>query len=175
VLVRVSGEPAAFAPAIRSTIRELDAQLPLYGVEPLPETLRNSIGQQRFTMFILAVFAGVALLLAAVGVHGVLSYTVSQRESEIGIRMALGADRRTVESLVLGEGASLMVLGLTIGLFGAFAISRLLTSLLYAVSPRDPLTFIGVSVALGAVAMFATWLPARRAARVDPVTALRSE
>jgi putative ABC transport system permease protein len=175
ILLRVRGEPSAFAGALRSTMKDLDARLPVYGVEPLPETIAHSIGQQRFTMIVLGSFAAVALLLAAVGVHGVLSYSVSQRMPEIGIRMALGADGRSVRTLVLGEGAVLMVTGLSIGLIGAVAMTRVLTALLYNVSPYDPITFGGVALALGGVAMFATYLPARRASKVDPVEALRSE
>jgi len=147
----------------------------VYGVEPLPETIAQSIGQRRFTMYVLGAFAFVALLLAAVGVHGVLSYAVSQRRSEIGIRMALGANAKSVRTLVLGEGATLMAAGLAIGLGGAVALTQLLSALLFGVSPRDPLTFVVVAAALGGVAMFATYLPARRASRVDPIEALRAE
>jgi predicted permease len=175
LLVRVSNDPQAIAPAVRAAIHELDASLPVFGIEPLPETVAQSIGQQRFTMIVLGAFAAVALLLAAVGVHGVLSYSVSQRTSEIGIRMALGADGRSVRSLVLGEGATLMIAGLGIGIVGAIAMTRVLTALLFDVSPYDPFTFGIVAVALAGVAMFATYLPARRASKVDPVEALRSE
>ncbi len=175
LLVRVSGEPSAIAPAVRAAFREMDPQLPVFGIEPLPETVAHSIGQQRFTMVVLGSFAAVALLLAAVGVHGVLSYSVSQRFSEIGIRMALGADGSSVRSLVLGEGARLMALGLSIGIVGAIAMSRVLTALLFNVSPYDPITFAAVALALGGVAMFSTYLPARRASKVDPLEALRSE
>jgi predicted permease len=175
VLLRVRGEPEAYATGLRSALRDLDPQLPAFGIEPLPETLAQSIGQQRFTMLVLGSFAAVALLLAAVGVHGVLSYSVSQRTSEIGIRMALGADGRSVRALVLGEGAWLMVAGLAIGLVGAIAMSRVLAALLFGVSPYDPLTFAAVAASLAGVAMVATWLPARRASRVDPIVALRNE
>jgi putative ABC transport system permease protein len=175
VLLRVRGEPSAFAAGLRSAVRSIDGRLPLFGVEPLPETLSKSIAQQRFTMVVLGAFALVALLLAAVGVHGVLSYTVSQRTSEIGIRMALGADGHSVRSLVLGEGATLAVIGLAIGLVGAFAVSRLLSNLLFGVGVHDPLTFAAVAAALASVAMLATYLPARRASRVDPMVALRNE
>jgi ABC-type antimicrobial peptide transport system permease subunit len=126
-------------------------------------------------MLVLGLFAAVALLLAAVGVHGVLSYTVAQRTPEIGIRVALGADPRAVWSLVLGQGAVLTILGVTIGLAGALALTRFLGSMLYGVSAHDPVTFVAVAAVLAAVATIATWLPARRAARVDPMIALRSE
>jgi len=153
----------------------MDAALRLFGVEPLEQTLSNSVGQRRFTMIVLGAFAAVALLLAAVGVHGVLSYTVAQRTREIGIRMALGADLGMVRGLVLGQGAALVGGGLALGLVGALAVSRVLSSLLYGTGSGDPATFAGVSLVLGTVALVATYLPARRASRVDPMEALRHE
>ena len=175
ILVRVPGDPAAFSGTLRSVMRDLDPQLALFGVEPLTTTVANSVGQQRFTMFVLMAFAAVALLLAAVGVHGVLSYAVAQRIPEIGVRMALGADSATVRSLVLGEGATLTAIGVAIGVFAALALSGLLSNLLFGVGPHDVVTFVTVATALGSVALVATYLPARRAARVDPLVALRSE
>jgi putative ABC transport system permease protein len=175
VLVRVNGDPAAFAGTLRGVVRELDPTVPLSGVEPLAETLSHSIAERRFTMLLLGVFAAVALLLAMVGVHGVLSYTVAQRTREIGIRMALGADRQSVRGLVLGQGARLVAAGLAVGLAGAIGVSQLLSSLLYGVHPNDPVTLTLVAVGLGAVALVASWMPARRASRVDPVVALRAE
>ncbi|HEU5154204.1 MAG TPA: ADOP family duplicated permease, partial [Gemmatimonadales bacterium] len=138
LLVRTQADPASLAPAIRRIVTDLDPSLPLFGVEPLSRTLSNSIGQRRFTMIVLGAFAAVALLLAVVGVHGVLSYTVTQRTREIGIRMALGADRARVRSLILTQGGALVAGGLLLGLIGAFAITRLLRALLYGVSPTDP-------------------------------------
>ena len=176
LLVRTTaGDPAALAPAIRRVVADLDPSLPLFGVEPLSRTLSNSIGQRRFTMIVLGAFAAVALLLAVVGVHGVLTYTVTQRTREIGIRMALGADRSRVRSLILTQGGALVAGGLILGLIGAFAITRLLRALLYGVSPTDPGTFFGVAVLLAVVALIASYLPAARAARVDPAVSLRSE
>jgi putative ABC transport system permease protein len=176
LLVRTtSGDPAALAPAIRRIVADLDPSLPLFGVEPLSRTLSNSMGQRRFTMVVLGAFAAVALLLAMVGVHGVLSYTVTQRTREIGIRMALGADRARVRSLILSQGGALVAGGLILGLIGAFAITRLLRALLFGVSPTDPGTFLGVAVLLALVALVASYLPAARAARVDPAVSLRSE
>ena len=175
VLVRTSGDPAAAAGALRRVVRELDPLLPLFGVEPLTETIGHSIAQRRFTMLVLGVFAAVALLLAAVGVHGVLSHAVARRTREIGIRMALGADPRGVRALVVSEGAALAGVGIAVGLAAALALSRLLTTLLFGVSDRDPAIYAGSALALGAVALVATVLPARRAARVDPMEALRSE
>jgi putative ABC transport system permease protein len=175
LLVRVNGDPSAFAPTLRSIVRELDPALALFGVEPLAQTLSSSMSQRRFTMLVLALFAAVALLLAAVGVHGVLSYTVAQRTREIGIRMALGADPHGVRSLVVTQGAKLTMKGLAFGLVGALVITRLLAVLLYGVSARDPVTYASVALALGAVALTASWFPARRAAGVDPMVALRAE
>ena len=175
ILVQLRGDPAAFAPTLRRAVRELDPALPLFGVEPLVRTLSNSMGQERFTMTVLAVFAGVALLLAVIGVHGVLSYTVAQRTREIGIRIALGADPRRVRQLVVTQGATLAAGGLGLGLVAAVAMTRVLTALLYGVGARDPATFAGVALALGAVALAASTLAARRATRVDPMVALRHE
>ena len=175
VLVKVAGDPMSVAPALRRAVRELDPALPLFGVEPLRETLTNSLGQRRFTMAVLGVFAGVSLLLAVIGVHGVLSYTVAQRTREIGIRMALGADRGSVRALVVRQGAVLAGTGLGLGLLGAFLMTRLLSALLYGVGATDPATFIGVAVVLGGVALLASYFPARRATTVLPIEALREE
>jgi putative ABC transport system permease protein len=175
ILVRVTGDPAEFAGTLRGVVRGVDPTVPLSGIEPLDQTLSQTTAQRRFTMLLLGVFAAVALVLSMVGVHGVLSYTVAQRTREIGIRMALGADRQTVRGLVLGQGARLVAGGLAIGLAGALAVSRLLGALLYGVHPNDPGTLAVVAAGLGTVALVASWLPARRAARVDPVVALRSE
>jgi len=175
LLLRVRGDPGTLAPALRSIVRHLDPSLALFGVEPLAQTVSSSMGQRRFTMLVLGVFAAVALLLAAVGVHGVLSYTVAQRTREIGIRMALGADPHGVRALVVTQGGVLIMKGLAFGLLGALVVTRMLSTLLYGVSTYDPLTFASVAVALGAVALLASWLPARRAAGVDPMVALRTE
>jgi putative ABC transport system permease protein len=175
LLVRVRGDPAELASAVRATVRELDPGLPLFGVEPLRETLSNSLGQRRFTMVVLGAFAAVSLLLAVIGVHGVLSYTVAQRTREIGIRMALGADQRNVRTLVVGQGAVLAGAGLAIGLLGAFALTRVLSTLLYGIGATDPVTFGAVALLLGGVALLASYFPARRATRVSPVEALREE
>jgi ABC-type antimicrobial peptide transport system permease subunit len=175
LLVRAAGDPTTLIPAVRRVVRELDAGLALFGIEPLAATVTASLGQQRFTMTVLAVFAAVALVLAIVGVHGVLSYSVSQRTREIGVRMALGADGRSVRALVVGEGVRLVAGGLGLGLLGAFVLTRLLRTLLYGVGPVDPPTFAGVTLLLGTVALLASLAPARRAARVDPMAVLRTE
>jgi putative ABC transport system permease protein len=175
ILVRVEGDPAAFAPTLRRVVRELEPGLVLSAVEPLVETVSQSVAQRRFTMLVLGAFAAVALLLAMVGVHGVLSYTVAQRNREIGIRMALGADRANVGRLIVGQGAKLAIGGLGIGVLGSLGVSRLLSALLFGVTPGDPATLAMVALALGGVALLASWLPARRAARVDPMVVLREE
>jgi predicted permease len=175
LLVRTSGDPAAVMPSVRAAVRAMDPELPLFAVEPLTQTVADSLGQRRFTMLVLGVFAALALILAVIGVHGVLSYTVAQRQREIGIRMALGADLPTVRGMVMSQGTLLAGLGLGTGLVGAFALTRLLTAMLYGVTATDPITYGGVVVLLGIAALVATYLPARRATLVDPVTALRTE
>ncbi|MBC8089989.1 MAG: ABC transporter permease, partial [Phycisphaerae bacterium] len=175
LLVKTAGDPLLLAATVRRIVREVDPQLPLFGVEPLEKTLQNTTGQRRFTMILLVVFASAALLLAVIGVHGVLSYAVSQRTREIGIRIALGADAHGVQALVVGQGARLTALGLVLGMGGAFALTRVLSSLLFGVGACDPLTFIVAPVLLGVVAIAATYLPARRASRTNPLTAIRSE
>lgn len=175
LLVRSGGDASMLASSIRSAIHDLDPQLAVFGVEPLQETVGRSVSRERFTMLLLGAFAGVAILLAAVGVHGVLSYAVSRRTSEMGIRMALGASRGDVIGLVAGQGARLAVLGLVIGFAVALVASRLLASLLYGVTTTDPATFAVVGVAVFAIAMLATVLPARRATSIVPVEALRHE
>jgi len=174
-LVRMRGDAEAAAPLVRQVVQELDPQLALFGVEPLEDTVRGTLAQRRFTMLVLVTFAFAALALAVIGVHGVLSYAVAQRTREIGIRVALGADLARVRRLVMGDGARLAGAGVAIGLAGAFVLARVMRSLLFGVGSYDPLTFIGVAVALATVALVACWLPARRAARVDPIVALRAE
>jgi predicted permease len=175
VLIRTGGDPASLATAVRAIVRDLDPMLPLFGVEPLQQTLSNSIGEQRFTMLAIGAFAAIALLLSALGVHGVLSYTVSQRTREIGIRIALGANPARVRVQVVSEGALLAATGIALGLLSALAVTRTLSSLLFEVGARDPWTFGAVAVVLGVVALMASYLPARRASRLDPVLALRAE
>lgn len=175
ILIRLEGDPTAFTATLRRAMRDLDPALPLFGVEPLARTLSNSLGQERFTMTLLALFAVVALFLAVIGVHGVLSYTVAQRTREIGIRIALGADPGRVRRLVVGQGAALAAGGLALGLVAAIAVTRVLTALLYGVSARDPAVFLGVPFTMGAVALAASALAARRATHVDPMVSLRTE
>jgi predicted permease len=175
LLVRASGDPLALASAAQGAIREVDSALAIFAVEPLTDTLARSVGERRFTMLLLALFAAVALVLAAVGVHGVLSYGVTQRTREIGIRMALGARPGNVLGLIVGQGARLAAVGVALGLAGAVALTRLLAALLYGVTPTDAVTLAVVVVVLAGTAIVASYLPARRAMRVDPSVALRAE
>jgi putative ABC transport system permease protein len=175
LLVRATRDPQDLIPSIRRVFNEMDPELALYGVEPLAQTVSASIAKPRFTATLLALFGAVAILLAMIGVHGVLSYNVAQRGPEVSIRMALGATRGEVIGLVVREGASLAVLGTVLGLAGAFAASRALSSLVYGVSARDAATFSAVSGAVLLIALLAAWLPARRAAKAEPMQTLRAE
>jgi predicted permease len=175
VLVRTQRDPASLAASVRSIVRSIDPALPLFGVEPLTTTVSASLAQRRFTMIVLGGFALLALLLAAIGVHGVLSYAVARRTREIGIRMALGADRHTVRALIMRQGGLLAAAGVALGLAGGLVTTRILSSLLFGIGPDDPITFLGVAVVLGIVALIASWTPATRATGVDPMVALRSE
>ncbi len=175
LLVQGSGDPETLAAPVRAAIQDIDPELAVFGVEPLSETVGRSIAQQRFTLLLLGVFAAVAILLAVIGIHGVLSYVVARRTSEMGIRMALGASRGNVIGLVAGQGARLAVVGLALGVVGALAATRLLGSLLFGVTVTDPATFVTVVAAVFGIAMLATLMPAFRATRIAPVDALRSE
>jgi putative ABC transport system permease protein len=175
LIVRTAGEPSAFAESVRKAILELDPEQPVANVRTLEEVVALSVGDRRLTALLLGMFAVAALALAAVGLYGVVSYAVVQRTREIGIRVALGANRRDVVLLMLGQGMILVVIGLVLGLAGAFGLTPLLRNLLYEVKPADPLSFVAVSLVLLLVALIASWLPARRAARVDPMIALRAE
>ena len=175
LLLRTALDPSALSATAQRVIHEVDPGLAVFAVEPLDDTISRSVSQRRFTVFLLGTFAALAVILAAIGVHGLLSYTVARRRQEIGIRMALGADRSAVLGLILRDGLVIIAGGLALGLGGAVALTRLLRALLFDVSPTDPLTFAAVAVALAAVALMATLLPARRAARVDPLPALRAE
>jgi putative ABC transport system permease protein len=173
LLVRASGDPRAVIAAVRAAFAEIDPALALFGVEPLDETVAQSISEQRFLMLLLGLFAALALMLAAIGIHGLLNYTVVQRTREIGIRMALGATPQSVTRLVLRQGAGLTIAGLFAGLLLGVFFARALTGLLFGITPTDLVTFAAVLVVLGAVAALSTWLPARKAVHVDPLAAMR--
>jgi putative ABC transport system permease protein len=175
LIVRSTTDPNPLVPAIRKTVLALDNELPLQRVTTLDRVLANSIRQQRFTSLVLSVFAGVALLLAAAGLYGVISYSVAQRTHELGIRVALGATVKDVMQLVLRQGMTFVIAGEVAGIAGAFALTRLLSGLLFGVTPTDAATFIAVTAGLTLVALLACYVPARRATKVDPLVALRYE
>jgi putative ABC transport system permease protein len=175
VLVRTEGDPLALVSTMRDELQKLDPELPMAAVATMDQLLADSFSRARFTMLLLGIFAVVALVLASVGIYGLIAYSVTQRTQELGIRIALGAQRRDVLRLVLTYGTRLTLLGVALGLFAALALSRLLTSLLFSVSATDPLTFAGVAGLLAMVALLACFIPARRATRVDPIIALRYE
>jgi putative ABC transport system permease protein len=173
VLVRTAGDPLAAAPAVRGLVRERDPALAVFGLEPLDRTVSRSVAERRFAMMLVGLFAALALALGAIGVHGVLSYDVARRVREIGIRMALGADRGSVLRLIVGRALVLAVIGAAAGAAGAFALTRTLSTLLFGVTPYDPATFAAAAGVLTVVALAAAAIPAWRAARIDPATALR--
>jgi ABC-type antimicrobial peptide transport system permease subunit len=156
-------------------LHEVDRDLPLYGAITMDQRLAASLSRRRFTAVLLAMFAGFALALATIGIYSVMAYLVTQGTREIGIRMALGANQPTVLKLVVKQGMTLALTGVAVGLVGALAFGRLVSSLLYGVKPTDPLTFASISVLLIIVALIASYIPARRAARIDPMVCLRSE
>jgi putative ABC transport system permease protein len=175
VVARTTLPDDAAARAVRAAAAGVDPQVPLYDVAAMPDVVRRSVGTRRFGVLVLAGFAGVAVTLALLGVYGVLSYAVQQRRRELGIRAALGAGRREIAALVLRNGGALAGWGLALGAAVFLALGRGLEALVYGVGPRDPATLAGGAVLLGAAALAASWLPARRATRVDPATALRAE
>jgi putative ABC transport system permease protein len=174
-IARTTADPASLAAAMRREIGAVDAGLPVYGVRTMNQVVAESVAQRKFTMELLAAFALSALLLAAIGLYGVLSYAVTQRTQEIGIRLALGADRRDVLRLVVRQGMKLAFIGAGLGLIASLALTRLMKGLLFSVSATDPLTFAAVTFLLLIVAWLACWIPARRATKVDPIIALRYE
>jgi putative ABC transport system permease protein len=175
LVVRTDVDPTRLIAAVRQEIRALDAALPVANIQTLEQHVHKSVAPQRFNTFLLAIFALLALILAAIGIYGIMARSVTRRTHEIGVRMALGAQRKDVLRLVVRQGMLLAFLGMATGMAAALAVTRVLSSFLYNVEPRDPLTFAGVAVLLGLVALLACYLPARRATRVDPVIALRYE
>ena len=175
VVARTTGDPLSVAGAVRNEIRQMDASLPVASVRSMNDVVAAALATPRLTGFLLGVFGAIALALAAVGIYGVLAYLVSQRTQEIGIRLAIGADRSQVLGMVLRQGLSLAAVGIVVGLIGAFALTRLMQSLLYEVRPNDPTTFVAVAAALLLIALVASFLPAWRATRVSPMIALRAQ
>jgi putative ABC transport system permease protein len=175
LLVRSSSAPSLIINGARAAIREVDPDLPIFDIKTMADALSESVAQPRFYAILLGSFAAIALVIAALGIYGVISYAVSQRTRELGIRIALGAQRERVVRLVIGQGLTLTLVGIVIGVVGAYALTRLIASLLFGVTSADPLTFTVVAFLFMAVACLASYLPARRAAAVDPIIAMRAE
>jgi putative ABC transport system permease protein len=168
-------DPAALVSGVRSQVAAMDPEVPVYGITRMDELVGRSLARQRFELLLLALFAVIALALAAAGIYGLLAFTVSRRTQEIGLRMAVGANRRDVLALVMSQGMKLVLLGLGVGIAGSFALMSLMRGLLYRVNPFDPFSLAAVTVGLALTGALACWIPARRAMRVDPMTALRCE
>jgi putative ABC transport system permease protein len=175
VLLRTTREPAALAATLRAAIRAIDAAVPADQVRPLDDWLTEAVAQPRLTTTLVAAFAAMALLLAGIGIYAVAAYGVGQRRPEIGLRIAVGATRAQIVAMILRSGLTSAGAGMLIGFAGALAVNRLLAGLLFDVRLEDPLAFVSVAAVLGVIALVACYLPARRAARVDPLVTLRSQ
>jgi putative ABC transport system permease protein len=175
VYLRADGDPKSLTQALRREVQSVDPNLPVFGERTMEDVVSASLAQRRFALQVVGGFGVLALLLAGVGVYGVVAYSVSQRTREIGIRLALGASSGAILRWVFKQGMKLTLLGTVVGLVGAFALTRLLRGLLFGVSSADPLTYAGLAALLAAVALLACYIPARRATRVDPMVALRHE
>ena len=175
VAIRTIGDPNGTVNALQSTVWSMDRQLPVTELKTMEQVISKSTAPRRFNMILVLIFAGAALLLASVGLFGVMAYSVTQRTREIGVRMAMGAQRADILKMVMSWGLLLTAIGITLGTVGAFLVTRLLTDFLFGVKPTDAATFAGVVAVLGFVALLACYIPARRATKVDPMIALRSE
>ncbi len=174
-VIRTPGDPSRLINSVRTAVKDFDSRMPVASLKPMSEVVATSIADRKFNMFLLGAFATVALSLAAVGIYGLIAYSVAQRTRELGIRIALGAVRRDVLMLVVRQGAALALFGIVIGSAGALAATRWMRSMLFQVDPMDPITFGLVALVLVAVAIGASWIPARRAASVSPVVAMRGD
>jgi putative ABC transport system permease protein len=175
VVRSAADNPLSLAASVREAIKQMDKDQYVAAIQPMTKLVAESVARRRFNALLTGVFAVVALLLASVGIFGVLNYTVAQRTQEIGLRVALGAQTRDVLRLVLGQGVRLILFGLALGLAASFALTRVLAVMLFGVTPTDPLTFVAVSFLLAIVALLSCYIPARRATKVDPLVALRYE
>jgi putative ABC transport system permease protein len=175
VILKAAGDPTQLVAAVRQQVTSIDQDQPIYGIRTMDEIRSESVAPERLNLTLLSIFASIALVLAIVGIYGVMSYSVTQRTHEIGIRMAIGAQPRDVFRMVIRQGMLLALLGVAIGLVGAFALTRLMTSMLFGIEPTDPTTFGAIAVLLSVVALVACYLPGRRATKVDPVISLRYE
>ncbi len=175
VFLRSAGNPEALGESIRHEVQSIDPHIPVFNMRTMDQIVTRSMAERRFALQLLGIFAGVALLLAAIGIYGVMAYSFSQRTHEIGVRIALGAQRVDIFRMAVGEGMQLVAIGLAIGLVGAAGLTRSVRTMLFGVSPADPITFGAISATLAAVAFLACYVPARRATRVDPLVALRDE
>ena len=175
VIARTTNDPHTLITAVQNEVHSMDPQVPVFNVKTMDEHISATVAAPRFNTTLLAIFAAVALILTIVGLYGVMSYAVAQRTNEIGIRMALGARIASILGLVFKQAIVMVLIGEAIGLAGAFALTRVISSLLFGVTPTDLTTYVAVALILGAVALLATLLPARRATKVDPLVALRYE
>jgi ABC-type antimicrobial peptide transport system permease subunit len=175
LVLRTQAEPNSMVAAVRGEVQRLDADLPVFNVKTMQDLVGGSLAQPRFRTLLLGLFAGVALILAAIGLYGVIAYAVTQRTNELGVRMALGAQKSDVLKLVVGQGAQLAALGIGIGLALAFPLMRIISRLLFGVNAADPATFAATAFVILLVTVAASYLPALKAIKVDPVVALRSE
>ena len=175
LVIRSSVEPSGLSAAVRQIVAEVDKSVPVSNVQTMDHIVSESITQPRFNLFLLGLFGTVAMLLSAAGIYGVTAYTVTQRTHELGIRLALGAQVGDVLKMILGQGMAVIGVGLVLGLASAFALMRLLRTLLFGVGENDPLTFAAITLVLLLVALLACYIPARRATKVDPLVALRYE
>ena len=175
IVLRTTGDPRSQVGALREAVRQLDPNQPLVRIRTMEENIATSVTQPRFRTTLLGIFAGCALLLSVIGLYGVMTYSVTRRAAEIGIRMALGAQRSDILRMVLSEGLRLALIGIAIGAAGSLALARLLANFLYAIPLTDPITYVAVALLLIAVALMACYIPALRATRLDPLIALRCD
>jgi len=175
IAIRTEGDPAQVTDVVRNTLRQIDSNILMTSVRTMDAVVAASVSGSRFRVTLILIFGSVALVLAAVGVAGVVGYAISQRIPEIGLRMALGAQTKNIYMMVMSQGAKLIGLGIALGIAGALAITRVVSGLLFEVSTLDPVAFVGAGVLMAVIALVAVWVPARRAIKVDPVEVLRAE